>query len=117
MRFEHVAAAYRQKKEKAEHYSRQLTYSLAIVCFIFFGTILSYHATEINMNRITGMGVAITDSGINSAASNTWSDITGFVWAVRTSPQVTEIKLFFYTLWILVVLVGSAVYHEFQEIM
>ena len=111
---EHLVATHSHKKEKAKHYSRQLTYSLAIVSLIFFGTILSYHATEVNMNGITGMAVAVENSDASTSMSNDWHDLTGFVSAVKTSPQVTQIKLFFYTMWILVVLVGQAVWYEIK---
>lgn len=115
MSLEHIIAVHSHKKEKIKHYSRQLTYSLALVCFIFFGTILSYHATAVNMNHITGMTVYLGSSEVAEDTREVGSNLLGFVTAVRTSPQVTEIKLFFYTLWILVVLVGSAVYYEVKE--
>ena len=115
MTLEHIVAIHSYKKEKAKHYSRQLTYSLALICFIFCGTILSYHATATNMNHITGMAVYVASSQITEGAQNTGSNILGFVTAVRESPQVTEIKLFFYTIWIFMVLVGSAVYYEVKE--
>ncbi|MBI5072319.1 hypothetical protein HZA99_00720 [Candidatus Woesearchaeota archaeon] len=112
---EHLVATHSTKKEKAKQYSRQLTYSLALVSLIFFGTILSYHATEVNVNGITGMAVAVENSGTAASVSNNWHDLTGFVWAVKTSPQLPQIKLFFYTMWILIVLVGQAIWFEYQE--
>ena len=115
MSLEHIVAVHSHKKEKAKHYSRQLTYSLALICFIFFGTILSYHATATDMNYITGMAVYLSSSEVAEDTRDVGSNILGFVTAVRESPQVTEIKLFFYTLWTLVVLVGSAVYYEVKE--
>lgn len=111
---EHLVATHSHKREKAKQYSRQLTYSLALVCLIFFGTILSYHATAINVNRMTGMAVAVENSEVSEEISNSWHDVNGFAWAVKTSPQVTEIKLFFYTIWILIVLVGQAVWYEMK---
>ena len=111
---EHLVATHSHKKEKIKDYSRQLTYSLALVCLIFFGTIVSYHATEVNVNGITGMAVAVENSGASTSVSNDWHDVTEFVWAVKTSPQITQIKLFFYTMWILVVLVGQAIWYEIK---
>ena len=112
---EHLVATHSHKKEKAKHYSTQFTYSLALVSLIFFGTILSYHATATNLNSITGMAVYVGSSAVVHDAEETASSVLGFVTAVRTSPQVTEIKLFFYTLWTLFVLVGSAVYYEVKD--
>lgn len=115
MSLEHIVAIHSHKKEKIKHYSGQLTYSLALVSLIFFGTILSYHATVADMNHITGMAVYVGGSDVAEETREVGSNILGFVTAVRESPQVTEIKLFFYTIWILVVLVGSAVYYEVKE--
>lgn len=115
MSLEHIVAVHSHKKEKVKHYSRQLTYSLALVCLIFFGTILSYHATATDMDYITGMAIYLGNSNIAEDTQEVGSNILGFVTAVRESPQVTEIKLFFYTVWILVVLVGSAVWYEVKE--
>ena len=112
---DHLVAIHTSKKEKAKHYSRQLTYVMALVCFIFFGTILSYQATSANTQVVTGMAVAAgsyVSSGVVAEGAN---DLSGFVTAVKTSPQVTEIKLFFYTAWILVVLMGTAISYEFRE--
>ncbi|MEK6868233.1 MAG: hypothetical protein AABX98_05430 [Nanoarchaeota archaeon] len=115
MSLEHIVAVHSHKKEKVKHYSSKFTYSLALVCFIFFGTILSYHATVADMNHITGMAVYLGNSEVAEDSRDVGSNILGFVTAVRESPQVTEIKLFFYTIWILVVLVGSAVWYEVKE--
>ncbi len=115
MSLEQLVLTHIEKKEKVRRYFQQFTYSLALLCFIFFGTIVSYHATELSVNRITGMAVTVGNSAISNSISNEWSDFTGFVTAVKTSPQVIEIKLFFYTLWVLVVLVGTAILYEFQE--
>jgi hypothetical protein len=112
---EHIVAVHNHKKEKIKHYSGQLTYSLALVCLIFFGTILSYHATATSFNHITGLALSVGSSELGKDTEDVASNILGFVTAVRESPQVTEIKLFFYTLWILVVLVGSAVWYEVKE--
>ncbi len=115
MSLEHIVAVHNHKREKVKHYSRQFTYFLALLCLVFFGTILSYHATATDMNYITGMAVYLGSSGIGEETHDVASNILGFVTAVRESPQVTEIKLFFYTVWILVVLVGSVVYYEIKE--
>ncbi len=115
MSIEHLVQIHTSKKEKAKHYSRQLTYMMALVCFIFFGTIVSYQATATNTQRITGMAVAAGDYVSSGELADGFHDITGFVTAVKTSPQVTEIKLFFYTAWILVVLIGTAISYEFRE--
>jgi uncharacterized membrane protein len=115
MSLEYLVSVHSHKKEKVKHYSRQITYSLALICLVFFGTILSYHATSTNMNRITGLMTYATTSTTAADVNSGFDIFTDFVTAVRTSPQVTEIKLFFYTLWILVVLVGSALYYEFEK--
>ncbi len=109
---EYIVAVHNHKKEKAKYYSKQVTYSLALVCFIFFGTIVSYNATETTFNKITGMATYIASSDLANDAEKGTTALTGFVTEVRESPQVTEIKLFFYTIWILIVLAGSAVYYE-----
>lgn len=110
-----LVAIHTNKKEKAKHYSRQLTYVMALVCFVFFGTILSYQATSTNTQAITGMAVAAGSYISSGELAESTKDVSGFVTAVKTSPQVTEIKLFFYTVWILVVLVGTAISYEFRE--
>ncbi len=115
MSIDQLVAIHSNKKEKAKHYSRQLTYIMALVCFIFFGTILFYQATTTNTQAITGMAVAAGSYISSGESAESARDLSGFVTAVKTSPQVTEIKLFFYTVWILVVLVGTAISYEFRE--
>lgn len=109
MKYEYGNFIY-EKTVKAKVYSRQLTFSLALICLIFFGTILSYQATTTTYSKITGMAVAV-GSGVGGESIASVSD---FIWAIRTSPQVTEMKLFFYMLWVLVVLIGTAISYEFQ---
>jgi hypothetical protein len=104
-----------KKRHKAKHYSRQLTMVLAVVCLAFFGTIVSYDVGTTQWNSITGMAMYASDSAVAESAGVGASNLVGFVTAVKTSPHVTEYKLFFYTMWILVVLVGSAVYYEYDR--
>jgi hypothetical protein len=85
------------------------------MCFIFFGTILSYQATSANTQRITGMAVAAGSYVSTGPIAESAQEISGFTTAVKSSPQVTEIKLFFYTVWILVVLMGTAISYELRE--
>lgn len=102
--------AFVEKTEKVKHYSRQITFCLALVSLIFFGTILSYQATATTYNKITGMAVAVGSGAVGDGVAS----VSDFIWSVRTSPQVTEMKLFFYMLWVLVVLMGTAISYEFQ---
>lgn len=115
MSLDHLVHIHTSKREKVKHYSRQLTYSLALVCLIFFGTIVTYQATTINANRITGFAVYLSDAEAFTEMNTEASDLTGFVLAIRQSPNLVQYKLFFYTLWILMVLVGSAIWYEFKE--
>ena len=115
MSLDHLVHVHTSKREKAKHYSRQLTYSLALVCLIFFGTIVTYQGTEINMNKITGFAVYLGDAEAVHEMNTEASDITSFVTAIRQSPNLVQYKLFFYTLWIMAVLVGSAIWYEFKE--
>ena len=115
MSLDHLVHVHTSKREKAKHYSRQLTYSLALVCLIFFGTIVTYQGTAMNLNTITGFAVYLGDTNALNEMNTEGSDITGFVMAIRQSPNLVQYKLFFYTIWILVVLVGSAVWYEFKE--
>ncbi len=100
---------------RTKHYSRQLTMSLALLCLVFFGTIVTYHATSTAMNHITGMVVSV---GMSSPVETLFMNIgafTSFITTVKKSPEVTMYKLFFYTLWILAVLVGSLLYYEWKK--
>lgn len=115
MSLDHLVHVHTSKREKAKHYSRQLTYSLALVCLIFFGTIVTYHATATNLNRITGFAVYVTQTEAVSEMNSEGADIVGFVTAIRQSPNLVQYKLFFYTLWILAVLIGSAIWYEYKE--
>lgn len=115
MSLDHLVHIHTSKREKAKHYSRQLTYSIALVCLIFFGTIVIYHASATNLNRITGFAVSFSQSEYAHELSIETSDITGFAMAIRQSPNLVQYKLFFYTMWILTVLVGSAIWYEFKE--
>lgn len=114
MSLEQLVEVHTSKKHKAVHYSRRATYALALISLVFFGTILGYSAFSDTLMTLTGMISAdqIEDKVIPKTEE---SSLIGFVTAVRTSPQVTEIKLFFYTAWTLLVLVGSAVWYEIQE--
>ena len=115
MSLDHLVHVHTSKREKAKHYSRQLTYSLALISLIFFGTIVTYQGTAMNVNTITGFAVYLSDTNALNEMNTEGSDITGFVMAIRQSPNLVQYKLFFYTIWILVVLVGSAVWYEFKE--
>ncbi len=115
MSLEHLVTIHTSKKEKAKHISKIMTLVMAAVCFVFFGTILAYEATAVNIQKITGMAVATTDYISSGNLATQGSNLAGFVTAVKTSPQVTEIKLFFYTAWILIVLIGTAISYEFRE--
>ena len=115
MSLDHLVHVHTSKREKAKHYSRQLTYSLALVCLIFFGTIVTYQGTAMNLNQITGFALYLSDAEAVHEMNTEASDITGFVTAIRQSPNLVQYKLFFYTLWIMAVLVGSAVWYEFKE--
>ena len=64
MSLDHLVHVHTSKREKAKHYSRQLTYSLALICLIFFGTIVTYQGTVMNMNSITGMMPNLNGAGI-----------------------------------------------------
>lgn len=115
MSLDHLVHVHTSKREKAKHYSRQLTYSLALVCLVFFGTIVTYQATATNFNEITGFATYLSSADAFTEMNTEASDITGFVLAIRQSPNLVLYKLFFYTLWIMAVLVGSAIWYEFKE--
>ncbi len=115
MSLDHLVHIHASKREKAKHYSRQLTYSLALICLIFFGTIVTYQGTAINLNKLTGFAVYLSDAEAVHEMNTEASDVTGFVMAIRQSPNLVQYKLFFYTLWIMTVLVASAVWYEFKE--
>ena len=115
MSIEHLVTIHSSKKEKLKHYSQRLTFYMAVVCFIFFGTIFGYKAMSVGFEGVTAMAVVVPDVVSSAPVASVYTDISGFVTAVRASPQVTEIKLFFYTAWILVVLIGTAISYEFRE--
>jgi hypothetical protein len=112
---EHLIAIHTSKTEKAKHYSQKLTFYMAVVCFIFFGTIFGYKAMATSAESVTAMAIAVPHIISSTPTASVFQDITGFVTAVKASPQVTEIKLFFYTAWILAVLIGTAISYEFRE--
>lgn len=103
-----------RKTIRTKHYSRQLTMSLALVCLVFFGTIITSHATATAMNHLTGMVVSVGTSGPVSSIQMTFSTVGMVFSAIRSSPQLTLYKLFFYTLWILAVLMGSILFYEWK---
>ena len=115
MSLEHLVELHTSKKHKIVHYSRKATYVFALLSLVFFGTILGYSAFSETADTLTGMVTAKETEKIMQPTHPEESSLVGFVTSVRTSPQVTEIKLFFYTAWILLVLVGSAVWYEVQE--
>jgi hypothetical protein len=104
-----------KKRKRAKHYSRQATMILAVICLVFFGSIIALDTGINNVNMITGMVVYVGNSAAAESASSGMSNIVGFVTAVKASPRVTEYKLFFYTMWIFVVLIGSAIYYEYKR--
>lgn len=116
MNLEHLIAVHSWKNQQFKHCSRQMTLFLSFVCLIFFGMILSYSAMSVNYNSITGMAFYVSSNNAVVNIGNGFITINDFISSVRTSPQVTQIKLFFYTLWILIVLVGTAIYYEFQRV-
>jgi len=115
MDLDKLVEVHTKKRVQVKHYSRQLTILLAIVCLVFFGTILTYHTGSATLNQITGMASYVGNSELAGDLGEGMTSATGFVTAVKTSPDVTKYKLFFYTMWILVVLVGTAVYYEFDK--
>jgi uncharacterized membrane protein len=104
-----------KRHKRAKHYSRQTTMVLALVCLVFFGTILTYDTVDTNFDRVTGMAYYVGNSVVGEDVSQGMTNVAGFVTAVKTSPRVTEYKLFFYTLWILIVLVGTATHYEYEN--
>lgn len=104
-----------RKTMHAKHYSRQLTMGLALVCLVFFGTIVTFQTTATLLNNISGMVVFIGTSGPVSSIQIGFHTIESFITAVKSSPQLTLYKLFFYSLWILAVLVGSMLFYEWKE--
>ena len=115
MPLEELVDMHTRKRKKATYYSRQCTLFLCIVCLVFFGSIVMYQTSVTTMNQITGLAIYIDESPPIESIGNSISNVAAVVTAVKTSPDVTMYKLFFYTLWILVVLVGSALYSEFER--
>ncbi len=115
MDLESLVEMHTKRHKRVTHYCRQTTIVLALVCLVFFGTIILYDVAETNMKRLSGMAVYVTEKGIAQAVEPRTADIAGFVHTVKKSPHITEYKLFFYTMWILVVLIGSAINFEIKN--
>ena len=81
--------------------------ALFFVVFLPVATLAGVASSIQGMETVTGLAVAAAYE-----SADTVSDAGTYWYAIRSSPDLTRMKLFFYTLWVIVVLVGTAVVHE-----
>jgi hypothetical protein len=103
----HKYTTKHQKKKNATKLAHTFVFSLALVIVLTFGTLSAIGGSLEGAEMATGM-VVYTGYAVAQASS----DVPVAYNAIRSSPDLTKIKLFMYTTWIIAVLVGTVYVHE-----
>lgn len=88
----------------ATSFIKKAGFSMLFIVLLSVGALASMAMTAKNVEALTGFVVVVAEPAAEEAY-NGWT-------AIRNSKDLTKIKLFFYTLWIIAVLVATATIHE-----
>lgn len=83
---------------------KKFAFSTLLIVLLSVGALASMAMTVKSVQAMTGFVVAVAQPTAEDAYQG-WT-------AIRKSPDLTKIKLFFYSLWIIAVLVATAAVHE-----
>ncbi len=103
-------------KRKTVH--QQLTFVMLLVSIFTLTWFIAQDFSQNQMPLVQGYVIAQFSPETNSAAhfvGNAMGGLSAFRDDVRAHPDLVKIKLFFYVVWIIIVLVGSAVYYEINH--
>ena len=103
----HKYSSKHGRKKIFHEHGKKFLFALFLVLFLPVGSLALIGSSVHGMDLVTGLAVA---GAYNTAG--TFTEVGGYWHTVRASPDLTKIKLLFYTVWITVVLVGTACMHE-----
>jgi hypothetical protein len=83
---------------------KKFAFSMLLIVLLSVGVLASMAMTFKSVQAMTGFVVAAAEPTAEDAYQG-WT-------AIRKSPDLTKIKLFFYSLWTIAVLVATATVHE-----
>ncbi len=102
---------YTSKGYKRQQFNKQLSF---IMLFLVIFSLTAFFATNFIDNELPVLQGYVAYQ-VDNTVGGTVDGVAEFRNEVRESDDLAVIKLFFYTVWIIVVLVASAIYYEFKR--
>ncbi len=115
---EQLIKKYSGKKHKRKESHKKLTFVMLMIVVFSLTLFLSIDFTKNELPNIQGFVAAeVTNSAsdVTDSVGHAFSSLGDFRNNIRTNDNLIKIKLFFYSIWAVVVLVGSAVYYEMKR--